>query len=482
MCEDVARTVHIARQLGELQPLAADDVDALLRPLPERLRPALSAVTRSSFGTLADGTAIDRYVLENGRGSSVAILTYGGIIQSLSVPDRHGHTGQRHARLPRPRRLHEPGVPRLLRRDHRPRTGTASRAAASRSTGGRTSCPSTSRPTACTVATAGSTPASGRRAGRGPACVSPTPRRTASGRPGRAAGGPSTSRSTTTTGCRSTTRATTTRPTVSISPTTATEPRRRGRSTTTSWRSPPSRFTPVDRTAIPTGELAPVAATPFDFRDFHAIGAGSAKPTSNSRSGTATTTTSCSTASRAAEHRGAVAGSAQRPRADRHHDRARPAVLLRQRARRERRTAKARGWPWRPSTSPTRPTNANFPSTVLRPGETYRSSTVYRLLHVHVSALGPARACRRAAPGAARALGRGRHRRRLTGSGVALDAATRGLSVLLLERGDLASGTSSRSGRTLHGGLRYLEQGNLGLVRDAAARARPDQPRGWRRT
>jgi glycerol-3-phosphate dehydrogenase len=56
----------------------------------------------------------------------------------------------------------------------------------------------------------------------------------------------------------------------------------------------------------------------------------------------------------------------------------------------------------------------------------------------------------------------------VTGAGVALDAASRGLRTILLERGDLASGTSSRSGRTLHGGLRYLEQGNLRLVRDAA--------------
>jgi glycerol-3-phosphate dehydrogenase len=56
----------------------------------------------------------------------------------------------------------------------------------------------------------------------------------------------------------------------------------------------------------------------------------------------------------------------------------------------------------------------------------------------------------------------------VTGAGVALDAAARGLRTILLERGDLASGTSSRSGRTLHGGLRYLEQGNLRLVRDAA--------------
>jgi len=55
----------------------------------------------------------------------------------------------------------------------------------------------------------------------------------------------------------------------------------------------------------------------------------------------------------------------------------------------------------------------------------------------------------------------------VTGAGVALDAASRGLSVVLLEAGDLASGTSSRSGKTAHGGLRYLEQLNFSLVAGA---------------
>ena len=52
----------------------------------------------------------------------------------------------------------------------------------------------------------------------------------------------------------------------------------------------------------------------------------------------------------------------------------------------------------------------------------------------------------------------------VTGAGVALDAAARGLSAVLLEAGDLAVGTSSRSGKTMHGGLRYLEQLNFSLV------------------
>jgi glycerol-3-phosphate dehydrogenase len=54
-----------------------------------------------------------------------------------------------------------------------------------------------------------------------------------------------------------------------------------------------------------------------------------------------------------------------------------------------------------------------------------------------------------------------------TGLGVAVDAATRGYSVALVERGDFACGTSSRSTKLVHGGVRYLRQGNIGLVRSA---------------
>jgi glycerol-3-phosphate dehydrogenase len=55
----------------------------------------------------------------------------------------------------------------------------------------------------------------------------------------------------------------------------------------------------------------------------------------------------------------------------------------------------------------------------------------------------------------------------IVGSGSALDAVTRGLRVGLVERDDIAVGTSSRSSRLIHGGLRYLEQYRFGLVREA---------------
>ena len=55
----------------------------------------------------------------------------------------------------------------------------------------------------------------------------------------------------------------------------------------------------------------------------------------------------------------------------------------------------------------------------------------------------------------------------IVGAGALLDAATRGLQVALIEQDDIASGTSSRSSRLIHGGLRYLEQFQVGLVREA---------------
>jgi len=56
----------------------------------------------------------------------------------------------------------------------------------------------------------------------------------------------------------------------------------------------------------------------------------------------------------------------------------------------------------------------------------------------------------------------------VTGAGVALDAASRGLSVVLLERADLAAGTSRWSSKLVHGGLRYLAHGEVGLARESA--------------
>src|SRR5947207_7849408 len=55
----------------------------------------------------------------------------------------------------------------------------------------------------------------------------------------------------------------------------------------------------------------------------------------------------------------------------------------------------------------------------------------------------------------------------ITGAGVALDAVLRGLRVALIDQGDFASGTSSASSKLVHGGIRYLEHGDIRLVYEA---------------
>src|SRR6478672_9691423 len=57
----------------------------------------------------------------------------------------------------------------------------------------------------------------------------------------------------------------------------------------------------------------------------------------------------------------------------------------------------------------------------------------------------------------------------ITGAGVALDAASRGLRTALIDKGDFASGTSSKSSKLVHGGIRYLQQKEVGLVYEALA-------------
>src|SRR5712692_10973906 len=63
----------------------------------------------------------------------------------------------------------------------------------------------------------------------------------------------------------------------------------------------------------------------------------------------------------------------------------------------------------------------------------------------------------------------------INGVCIARDAAGRGLSVLLCEKGDLAGATSSASSKLIHGGLRYLEHGGLRLVREGLAERRSEE-------
>ena len=57
----------------------------------------------------------------------------------------------------------------------------------------------------------------------------------------------------------------------------------------------------------------------------------------------------------------------------------------------------------------------------------------------------------------------------ITGGGIALDAASRGLKVALVEKNDFASGTSSKSTKLIHGGLRYLKQFDFWLVKEVGS-------------
>src|SRR5262245_42087204 len=60
----------------------------------------------------------------------------------------------------------------------------------------------------------------------------------------------------------------------------------------------------------------------------------------------------------------------------------------------------------------------------------------------------------------------------ITGAGAARDAASRGMKVLLIEKDDFAQGTSSRSSKLIHGGIRYLENLEFGLVFEALSERR----------
>ena len=175
------------------------------------------------------------------------------------------------------------------------------------------------------------------------------------------------------------------------------QPRRRGlrqRSRTTSCTLNASRYTPVDATLIPTGALDPVAGTPMDFTRSTAIGARIRDGFEQLVIGRGydhnwvldrrdNSYTKLELAARVDRPR-------QRPGAD---DRDRPSPgssstpatssTARSSAPAAGCTARATGSPWRPSTTRTRRTTPNFPSTVLRPGQTYQTTTIYQFGTTH---------------------------------------------------------------------------------------------------
>ena len=77
-----------------------------------------AGITSEPFGETADGEAVELYTLTNANGMEVKIMTYGGIIQSVRVPDRDGNLANVTLNAARPRRL--PRRPPVLRQHHRP--------------------------------------------------------------------------------------------------------------------------------------------------------------------------------------------------------------------------------------------------------------------------------------------------------------------------------------------------------------------------
>jgi aldose 1-epimerase len=73
--------------------LVAASLPAAAGPRPTLGHMGHADITKEPFGALADGTRVERYTLSNGRGMKVRVLTYGGIVQSLEVPDRRGRPG-----------------------------------------------------------------------------------------------------------------------------------------------------------------------------------------------------------------------------------------------------------------------------------------------------------------------------------------------------------------------------------------------------
>ena len=69
----------------------------------------------------------------------------------------------------------------------------------------------------------------------------------------------------------------------------------------------------------------------------------------------------------------------------------------------------------------------------------------------------------------------------ITGAGIAQDAAARGIKTVLVDKADFASGTSSRSSKLIHGGLRYLEHFSVGLMRESISERHtwPGSHRAW---
>ena len=351
-------------------------------------------VKRERFGTMPDGTVVHRYTLTNARGMEVKLITYGGAIQSLRVPDRHGRKANVTLGFDTLRRLPRPGNPyfgcitgRYANRiaegqlhprrrvayqlaDQQPAQPPARRRRRLRQARlGRRGRPR--RQQRRRARSTGSAPTA-RRATRAPSTPpSPTP-------------------STTATPCGCDYQATTDAPTI-VNLTNHAYWNLAGEGSGDindhELLLKASHYTPVDPTLIPTGAIDPVAGTPMDFtrstrigkriRDYgfeqlaigrgydhnwvldrRRVGAGAGGHGSRTRAAggcwRSSPSSPASSSTPATSSTGRWSGPAAGP------------------------TGRVTGSPSRPSTTPTRPTTPNFPSTVLRPGDRYDTTTVYR--------------------------------------------------------------------------------------------------------
>ncbi len=372
------RLIGLAVMAGLMATLSTPAVEAAPRP----------DVTKDLFGTLSDGTKVWRYTLTSGV-LRVRIITYGGIVQSLDAPDRHGRRRTSSSASPTCTATSTSPAPTSARSSAG--TGTGSPRAGSRSTARPTSFRSTTAPNSLHGGTNGfdkkvwtATPG---RTGDG------SPWRSTLPQPGRREGYPGTLDVAVTytltddNALRIDYRATTDKPTV-VNLTNHSYFNLAGEGSgddlrTTCCRSTPTATRPVDATLIPTGEIAPVAGTPLDFRQPTAdrrphprqlpaarygqrlrpqLGAGPHGP-------------------RPPRRRAVTRADSGRTLSDAHRPAGHP-VLLRQLPRRHAVGTGGRLPPGRrprleTQHFPDSPNQPGFPSTVLRPGQTYQTATVF---------------------------------------------------------------------------------------------------------
>ena len=343
------------------------------------------------FGKTASGESVELFTLSRAGAPSVSITNLGGFIVSMLAPDRAGRTADvtlGYAGLPATSATARPSAAWWAAT----RTGSGRRR--SRSTGSATRSPPTTGPNTLHGGPTGF-------------CRRLWTAKVKSGKDGDALeltyvskdgeeGYPGTLTSTVVYSLRedgglvidysATTDAPDRRSTSRTTPTSTSPARARGRSSTTSCSSRPTASRPSTRRSSPRASCGPWPERPSTSASPWRSAPASTRRTSRSSSAAATTTTSCCGARRArcgsprasSRRRAGASSRCSRPSPASSSTRA-TSSTGRPSASRASRTSSAAPSAWRPSTTRTRPNQPSFPSAVLRPGQTYRHTTVYRL-------------------------------------------------------------------------------------------------------